>query len=190
MMAQRKGKKGSKKPQNKAEELLQNPEALAGQMEQIVKSCIVEGKPLQHALGVSAETMETVYSLAYTYYNQGKIEEATGLFRYLYSLNGFVFKYALGLGACLQFQKDYLGAVQVYMGAAIVEPKDPSPFFHAAEASACLGDPLSAETFLETALKRISENGNDHPLKERCIAMKKGLRDLMTEEPKKENKGS
>lgn len=88
------------------------------------------------------ETIEGIYSFAYSYYENGWYKEAENLFRLLVALRIRNYHYWKGLGATLQMLKKYEEAVEAYSWAAITDQSisDPYPHFHAAECFHTMGE--------------------------------------------------
>lgn len=101
----------------------------------------------------SDETLEGMYSFAYSYYEHGWYSHAENLFRLLVALRIRNYKYWKGLGATLQMLKKYAEAVEAYSWAALNEKtlSDPYPHFHAAECFLTMGDPLKGLKALYSA---------------------------------------
>jgi type III secretion system low calcium response chaperone LcrH/SycD len=91
------------------------------------------GMTLKDATGISDETMEGLYSLAYSFYNQGKYREALALFELLAGTSPTVHKYFLGLGACYQQTEAYGAAFASYYIALNLDPDNPIPAYHAVD---------------------------------------------------------
>lgn len=89
----------------------------------------------QKPLPWEKEEIDSVYSCAYTFYQQGHYLEASEIFSYLVVLDSLDFKNWMGLGASFQMQKKYEKALEAYSAAAVLEKTetDPLPHIHAAE---------------------------------------------------------
>lgn len=88
----------------------------------------------------SNEDLRALYTLAYTFYQEGDFVQAAELFHQLVHLKPLTQKYWLGVGACAQMQQRYTEALQAWGMAAILNATDPTPHFHAAECYNALQD--------------------------------------------------
>ncbi|AUI86204.1 CesD/SycD/LcrH family type III secretion system chaperone [Vibrio azureus] len=92
-----------------------------------------EGGTLKMLHDVSSETIEYIYSLAYNFFQSGKISQAEQIFQLLSMLDHYQARFFIGLGAAQQELGKYLEAINAYSVAALVDTQDPRPAFHAAE---------------------------------------------------------
>ncbi len=63
------------------------------------------GATMKDIHGVSSDTMQDVYKLAYDFYHQGKLNDAESLFRFLCIYDFYNPEYAMGLAAVYQLKK-------------------------------------------------------------------------------------
>ncbi|MEM1283715.1 MAG: SycD/LcrH family type III secretion system chaperone [Chlamydiota bacterium] len=112
------------------------------------------------------ETIEGIYSFAYSYYENGWYDEAENLFRLLVSLRIRKYSYWKGLGATLQMLKKYEEAIEAYSWAAITDQSisDPYPHFHAAECFHTMGDYTRGLKALYSAKTIAKKQGTYHAL--------------------------
>ena len=113
------------------------------------KAFVQDGATLKQLKGVTNEELDAVYFLAYGYYQTGRIEEATKLFRFLVFFDHLNAKYWFGLGAVQQVAKNYEDAVICYGYSSFLDLSNPKPQYHAAECYLALGDKLKAASALE-----------------------------------------
>jgi len=104
------------------------------------------GGTLAMLKGISRDELEQMYSLAHSYYQSGKFQEAETIFKGLTALNHYDERFLLGLGACRQALKQYEMAIHSYAYGALVAIEDPRFPFHAAECHVELGDWAAAES--------------------------------------------
>lgn len=116
----------------------------------------------------SDETLEGIYSFAYSFYENGWYLKAENLFRLLAALRIRNSKYWKGLGATLQMLKKYEEAAEAYGWAAINDKtiSDPYPHFHAAECFLTIGDTLRGLKALYSAKAIANKQGNYYALVE------------------------
>lgn len=106
-----------------------------------------------------------LYSEAYAHYQAGNPAKAAEGFRTLCLEHPMESKFWFGLGAALQESMRYEEALQSWAMAALLDPTNPYPHFHAAECSISLAQLKDAELALDMAAERI-RNETTHPLRE------------------------
>ena len=109
----------------------------------------VEGSTIKELKGITNNEMEAVYSLAFSYYRTGKLDEAEKLFNFLALFDHLSPKFWMGVGAVRQVRKDFSGAVQAYGYASFLDLSNPKPQLHAAECFLAMGDKRNAASSLE-----------------------------------------
>lgn len=119
-------------------------------------------------LGVTEESIESLYSQAYLLYNTGRYRDAIQVFRLLIMLNPMESKYTMGLAASLHMLKEYKGASAAYSLVSILDPENPIPYYHASDCYIQSGDKLSAIAMLEMAIKRAGAKPEFAALKKRA----------------------
>ncbi|WP_420420497.1 SycD/LcrH family type III secretion system chaperone [Simkania sp.] len=88
----------------------------------------------------SNKDLSVLYTLAYNLYQSGDYDQAKEIFHQLVLSKPLKQKYWLGLGACLQLEKQYEEALKAWGMASILDGYDPLPHFHAAECNFALND--------------------------------------------------
>ena len=114
-----------------------------------VKTLIENASTMKQLKGVTNDELEAVYSLAFSYYQTGKYEEAHKLFQFLVLFDHLNAKYWFGLGAVQQALKDFKNAAVSYGYCSFLKLDNPKPQLHAAECFLALGDKRSAASALE-----------------------------------------
>ena len=132
---------------------------------------LMSGHTLSGLLGQSEESQEALYSLGYTFYNQGKYPEAMRLFAYLLTHNHLDRRYYNGFAACLQVQKRYAEALKYYGIASLLDMTDPAAPLHMAECHLSLQDAAQARQSLEFALPQARASERHSALVPRIEAM-------------------
>ena len=117
-------------------------------------------RSLAESLGLSADDMDVIYNLAYSLYNQNRLDEAERVFGLLCMTDHLSERNWLGLGAARQLKKDFGGAVLAYSMAADSGAQNPTAPLHAAECYLLLGMHDQALGALKTALEWM-DNGDD-----------------------------
>lgn len=113
------------------------------------KAFVQDGATIKELKGVTTEELDAVYFLAYGYYQTGRIEEATKLFRFLVFFDHLNAKYWFGMGAVHQVAKNYEDALICYGYSSFLDLSNPKPQYHAAECCLAMGDKLKAASALE-----------------------------------------
>lgn len=117
----------------------------------------------------SANEDETMYSVGYSLYEQGRYSEAFKIFSVLVMRNHLEHRYVSGLGGACQMLGRYQDALQHYMTAATLNMDDPKPIFHAAECLVALSHIEEAKSSLQLVLEICPDIQN--PLNGRAQAL-------------------
>lgn len=82
---------------------------------------------------LSKNFMESMYAYAYHFYQQGRLDEAEILFRFLciYDVNNV--DYSFGLAAVYQLKKKYDKAIDIYSIVYTLDNPNPRALFHAGQ---------------------------------------------------------
>ncbi|CAM2009286.1 SycD/LcrH family type III secretion system chaperone [Acanthopleuribacter pedis] len=102
--------------------------------------------------GLSEESMEAVYGVAYTLYSNGQYAQAAKVFQFLCIYDHLEGKYPLGWGASLFMQGEYAQALQAFAQAAVLNIDNPEIHLKAGECNLKLGELEAAEMALEAAV--------------------------------------
>lgn len=95
---------------------------------------LAEGRmPSAEEFGFTPPMLSDLYAYSYRLFNAGKYEEASILFALLGLIAPENPDYIFALGACNQKLKQYSRALNHYMAAFYLNPKNPLPFFHIAD---------------------------------------------------------
>jgi type III secretion system low calcium response chaperone LcrH/SycD len=112
-------------------------------------------KFLLQETGLTEDQLESLYAIAYNYYNQGLYQKALDVFKLLISFDRYSYRFSFSAGSCLQMLEDYVTAIQIFFGCALLDSKAPEPYFYALECSLKLHNKdnaiFCAEKFLERA---------------------------------------
>lgn len=100
----------------------------------LIINSLAEGRlPSSKELGFTPQMLSDLYAFSYRIFNTGKYEEASVLFALLGLVDPENPDYIFALGACNQKLKRYSQALNNYMAAFYLNPKNPLPFFHIAD---------------------------------------------------------
>ena len=105
---------------------------------------------------------EAFYSKAYAHYQTNQTAEAAEIFKVLCARRPMEARFWFGLGASLQGSANYENALYAWAMAALLDPENPYPHFHAAECSDSLNLHKDASLALIEAKNRIQDPA--HPL--------------------------
>ena len=106
------------------------------------------GKTVAEMRGLSPDELEAIYSLGYTYYQVGKLDEAEKVFRFVCFMDHLDSKYWLALGAVLQSKRQLDEAVKVYANILLTNMNEPRAYYHIAECKLALGNRAEAQEAL------------------------------------------
>lgn len=95
---------------------------------------LANGSTIAQATGMSKDTLEGLYALAYNLYSSGNYKDAETIFTALAVYESNEYRFWMGLGGCRQALGKFEQAIDAYQFAAIsVAMKNPDPLFYAAK---------------------------------------------------------
>lgn len=124
------------------------------------------GARIQDIHGVSNDTMQDIYKLAYDFYHQGKLDDAESLFRFLCIYDFYNPEYAMGMAAVNQLKKNYAKAIEFYALAYSLAKEDYRPMYYAGQCNLMLRQASQAKK----CFKIVIERSEDDTLTEKAIA--------------------
>ncbi|AFS24624.1 SycD/LcrH family type III secretion system chaperone [Chlamydia psittaci] len=134
------------------------------------------GLTLQQILGLSDVLLEEIYTIAYSFYSQGKYNEAIGLFQILTASKPQCYKYILGLSSCYHQLKMYNEAAFGFFLAFDAEPNNPIPPYYIADSLMKIDQTEESRDFLDITIDICANKPEYRILKERCNIMKNSLK--------------
>ncbi|WP_262405951.1 SycD/LcrH family type III secretion system chaperone [Chlamydia abortus] len=134
------------------------------------------GLTLQQILGLSDVLLEEIYTIAYSFYSQGKYNEAIGLFQILTASKPQCYKYILGLSSCYHQLKMYNEAAFGFFLAFDAEPNNPIPPYYIADSLMKIDQTEESKDFLDITIDICANKPEYRILKERCNIMKDSLK--------------
>lgn len=152
-------------------------------VKQIMEAALKKGIMPKQALQISDDTMEAIYTQAYTLYNQSKYRDASYIFRLLMLLDFTTPKYVLGLAACAHRVQDFTNAANLYFLCAALDPDNPIPHFHATDCYLQLGAKAIASYSLQLAIEAAGEQPQYQTIKQRAELMKEALDKQLEAQP-------
>lgn len=151
-----KRKKMSTKPTIDNDEA--NVEKYVQEYTELVMEALEEGATLKDIEGISDEIMEGIYTYAYDFYSQGKLDEAETFFRFLCLYDFYNPDYIMGLAAVKQLQKEYVSAIDLYALAYIYANEDYLPVFYAGQCNLALNEQEKAICCFQLIIEKSKES--------------------------------
>ena len=127
----------------------------------LIRDLMIGQASMKDLYKISDDEMEAIYTAAYSFYQHGNFKKAKELFKTLIHLNYKEKKYFMGLAASRQMLKEYTKAAETYGFAALMDAKDPTPAFYAAECFRKDNNNEKAILALE-AVMEITKDGKAH----------------------------
>lgn len=159
------------------EALLEDEKEIEQYSESLIEA-IQNGATLKAVNGVSNETMNDVYKLAYDFYHHGKLNDAESLFRFLCIYDFYNPEYAMGLAAVYQLKKDYQKAIDFYALAYSLSKDDYRPMFYAGQCNLMQRRAVQAKKCFEIVASRC----NDEALNQRASTYLLALNEITSDE--------
>ena len=138
---------------------------------------IVAGKPVYESCGITPDGVEAVYSLGYTYYQVGRLEEAESLFRFTMVMHSLETKYGYAYASTLQAERKFAEAEKVYCAILPIDVANPALYNGIAECRISLGNKKGAQEALEALVKMVKPDTPERKAAvEKAERMIKGLK--------------
>ena len=112
---------------------------------------------LQVSLGVSSQSVDTIYKMGYDFFHNREIEKALAVFSLLTVLNNFIFEPWLMLGVTYKEVDNLFQAMYAFSMASLVNLHHPLPHLYSAEIYYLNGNKDLAQQTLDYGLSLISE---------------------------------
>ena len=116
---------------------------------------------LYEKLGISFETLATVYQLGNQLFAEEKFEEAAGVYEVLGLLNQTSPTIWTAAGLCHYRLKNWGAAVESFLAASDANAEDPVPLMHCAFCYLAMNDHEKAKEMIEAAQQLIDEGKGD-----------------------------
>ena len=144
-----------------------SPKEMRMQEEALIK-ILEEGKAVHEAIGVSKQSLEYMYSHAYSLYNAAKYEQAKQIFYILNFLDEEDPRFPYGVAACYHMLKNYPNALTMYLSCVMREPDNPILYWHIADCYSQMGKKVTALLTLRMCVRHASKDAAYEPLKIRA----------------------
>ena len=136
---------------------------------------LAKGGTLRDAQGLTADDVETVYTIGHTLYTQGKYDDAEPLFAFACRYTTTEPRYWMALGCCRQMMKSYQDAIDAYGFGYMLNAEDPWPAINAAVCYLALSDKDQAKDALSLAERSIALGKADGSARQRVAALRQAL---------------
>ena len=133
------------------------------------------GGTMRDIRGLSAEEIETVYSIGFNLYNQAKYAQAEPMFQFACFYLHDEPRYWMALGNCRQMAKNYQGAIDAYGFSYMLNATDPWPSIQAAICYLALQDKVRAGEALTLADKTMQSGQPSDTARQRITALRQAL---------------
>jgi len=159
---------------------MREPAELTKEQRDLFVNSVLNGLPLGEAAGVSKETLEAGYGLAFSLYNSGNFKDAETMFTALCLYNHQDERFWMGLAGCRQMNGNLEGAIDAYgMAAFMGTLGNPAPPVYAGLCYLKKGDKENARALFDAAVALGDSQNRQHKVyHDRAQAML----DLMTKE--------
>ncbi|ADP12416.1 Type III secretion chaperone [Erwinia sp. Ejp617] len=115
----------------------QNDDELEEYSDNLIEA-IQHGAVLKDVQGVTNDTMNDIYKIAYEFYHLGRLDDAESLFRFLCIYDFYNSEYTMGLAAVYHLKKNYRKAIDFYALAYSLSNEDYRPMFYAGQCNLLL----------------------------------------------------
>jgi len=142
------------------------------QVTEAIWEALMHGATLKDIQGVPDHMMNGIYSYAYSFYQNGRLDEAEKIFRFLCIYDFYNPEYIMGMAAVYQLKKQYHQAADLYAVAFAQAKNDYRPMFHSGQCQLALRRIHKAKQCFEIVIA----NSNDDALKQKAQAYLDALR--------------
>jgi type III secretion system low calcium response chaperone LcrH/SycD len=132
------------------------------------------GGTMRDIRGLSAEEIETVYSIGFNLYNQAKYAQAEPMFQFACFYLHDEPRYWMALGNCRQMLKKYTPAIDSYGLAYLFDTENPWPPIQTAICYLAMGNKDLAGEALTLAEKALADKPNV-TASQRIVALRQAL---------------
>lgn len=160
---------------------LQDPEEFKELVDLFSKKLLEEGVLLKDLIGIPVETMNELYRIAYYLFQSGQYLKAGDVFKHLMVLDTSSYRYAFGMGACLEKLGDNFSAINAYTLAYINNSSNPIPLYHAAECCIFLNNTQGAKDYLKQVINIAGDNKKYKDIKGKAELLKQNLMKSLAE---------
>jgi type III secretion system low calcium response chaperone LcrH/SycD len=141
---------------------------------QRILDAVSQGITLKEIHGISDEQMDGLYSLAYDFYNQGRLDEAEKLFRFLCIYDFYCVDFLMGLAAVYQLKKMYQKAADLYAVAFSQSDSDYRPMLYSGQCQLALGKSGKAGQCFRVVVQCAKDEVLQATAQAYLVALKKG----------------
>jgi type III secretion system low calcium response chaperone LcrH/SycD len=117
----------------------------------------LEEKSLGETLGISQDSLDTIYAIAYHLYQDKEFEKASDVFRILCIFEPLMHIGWFGLALSEHEQERWQAALEAYTMASITDSETPLPHFHSAECYEAMNDIPKTLEALDLAIEIVDQ---------------------------------
>lgn len=119
-----------------------------------ILDAVNQGVTLKEIHGISDEQMDGLYSLAYDFYQQGRLDEAEKFFRFLCIYDFYCVDFLMGLAAVYQLKELHQKAADIYAVAFAQGDADYRPMLYAGQCQLAMGKSGKARQCFKAVLEQ------------------------------------
>lgn len=131
-------------------------DALEKDLETIL-GAVSQGITLKEIHGISDEQMDGLYSLAYDFYQKGRLDEAEKFFRFLCIYDFYCVDFLMGLAAVYHLKGMYQKAADIYAVAFAQGDADYRPMLYLGQCQLALGKSGKARQCFKIVLEKSTD---------------------------------
>lgn len=125
---------------------------------EVILDAVNQGVTLKEIHGISDEQMDGLYSLAYDFYNQGRLDEAEKFFRFLCIYDFYCVDFLMGLAAVYQLKEMHQKAADIYAIAFAQGDADYRPMLYAGQCQLAMGKAGKARQCFKVVLDQAGDD--------------------------------
>lgn len=152
-----------------------------------ILDAVNQGVTLKEIQGISDAQMDGLYSLAYDFYNQGKLDEAEKFFRFLCIYDFYCVEFLMGLAAVYQLKKMYQKAADLYAVAFAQGNADYRPMLYAGQCQLSMGKLGKASQCFKTVIELAEDETLKATAQAYLTAFKRGRKSSSSTDKSREN---
>lgn len=124
----------------------------------VILDAVNQGVTLKEIHGISDEQMDGLYSLAYDFYHQGRLDDAEKFFRFLCIYDFYCVDFLMGLAAVYQLKGTYQKAADIYAIAFAQSDSDYRPMLYSGQCQLAMGKSGKARQCFKAVIEYSGED--------------------------------
>lgn len=141
---------------------------------EVIVEAVSKGVTLKEIHGISDVQMEGLYSLAYDFYNQGRLDEAEKFFRFLCIYDFYCVDFLMGLAAVYQLKKKYQKAADLYAIAFAQSKSDYRAILYSGQCQMAIGKAARAARCFRMVVEFAQDDALKNSARAYLAALQKG----------------